>query len=171
MKKLICLMLMICTLSFADEIPLDLEIAKTEKARTFGLMQRKNLGENEGMLFVYPTKEYGSIWMFNCYLDLSVAFLDEKGTIREIHELKAYPEKMDPSRKVLSYQDLGRYSMDDPIIHFFYNKRVTSSFLASFALEMNAGWFYNHRVSIGDLLIWDEKTGNATIVRKNVTSK
>jgi len=171
MKKLISLLLMICSVSFADEIPLKLEFAKSEKERTFGLMQRKSLEENQGMLFIYPKKQLATIWMFNCFLDLSLAFLDENGAIFEIHELKAYPEKMDPSRKVLTYQDLPLYPLDDPAIYFFYNKRINSSFLASFALEMNAGWFYNHRVSIGDLVVWDEKSGNAHILRKNVTSK
>lgn len=165
MKKIFCLFLLLCNVSFADEIQLDLEFAKTEKERTLGLMQRRSMPENHGMLFIYPQKEIASIWMFNCYLDLSVAFLDEKGVIQEIHELKAYPEKMDSIRSI---QD---YSMNDPVILFFLSQSVKSSFKVSFALEMNAGWFYNHGVSLGDLVVWDEMTGKALIIRKEVTTK
>ncbi len=165
MKKIICLFLLLCNLSFADEIQLDLEFAKTEKERMAGLMGRASLEKDQGMLFIYPKKQETSIWMFNCYFDLSIAFLDEKGVIKEIHELKAYPEKIDPFRSI------DDYSINDPVVLFFLSQSVKSSFQVSFALEMNAGWFYNHGVSLGDLVVWDEKTGKAHIVRKEVTTK
>lgn len=160
MKNFFCLFLVVCNICFSDEISINLDFAKTDKELAFGLMERKNMPENQGMLFIYPQKQIATIWMFNCYFDLSVAFLDEKGVIQEIHELKAFPEKIEPIRPIQNY------SMNDPVILFFLSQSVKSSFKVSFALEMNGGWFYNHGVSLGDLVVWDEKTGKAHIVRK-----
>lgn len=152
MKQLILLLFLSCSLLCADEIPITLEYAKTAQERTRGLMERTTLPPDHGMLFFNPKKEKMQIWMYNCTIDLSVAFLDEEGIIREIHEMKAYPEKMQQS---------------PPDIDFFLEKSVTSSFASSFTLEMNKDWFYNHHVSIGDRVKWDENTNRAFIIRNN----
>lgn len=156
MKKLIFLFLLICNLASANEIPIFLEFAKTDEEKSLGLMQRSHLRENSGMLFIYPVKERIKIWMLNTLIDLSVAFLDENGVILEIHELKAYPEKMKEKT---------------PDIRFFLEKSVKSSVPVSFALEMNSRWFYNHDVLAGDVLKWEESKPQAFIVRKSSTPK
>lgn len=166
MKKIVLMMLMVSGLCFAGRIPIELEYAKTEVQQTLGLMQRKELGTNQGMLFIYPKAEVRSIWMFNCFIDLSVAFLDDRLRILEIHELKAYPEMMDPKRLVLTYQDISLYPPYDPITQFFMQQSVQSSAKTSYVLEMNAKWFYNHRVTVGDQLIFNENSTKAYILQK-----
>jgi uncharacterized membrane protein (UPF0127 family) len=163
---IICVCLIGGAQAFANQkIPLELEFAKTEEARGFGLMQRRALNENQGMLFFYSKPQIVNVWMFNCFINLSVAFLDEKGVIREIHELQAYPEKMKFLPPIKTYGDVLRYSTNNSVADFFYKKRLKSTFKTSFLLEMNAKWFYNAHIIIGDTITWDENTGVAFAIK------
>ncbi len=139
-----------------------LEHANTPEALTWGLMKRPSLPANQGLLLHYPSPRYITIWMFNMNFDLSVAFIDEAGIIREIAELKAYPEKMDPARPVNSVQDLYQYPPHDPIAQFFQIHSATSHTLTKYALEMNAGWFRRNHITIGDKIVWDGKGAKIT---------
>ncbi len=117
--------------TFADNLhPLDLkvrgvaivaEVAATPQARAQGLMYRKQLRENRGMLFIFSKSDYYSMWMSNTYIPLSVAFLSERGVILNIEDMA--PLTTEP------------HSAAAP---------------AKFALEMNRGWFKAHRVKAGD---------------------
>ena len=166
MKKILFLMMLVSGICYAGRIPIELEYAKTEQQQTLGLMQRKELGANQGMLFTYKEAEVHRIWMFNCFIDLSVAFLNDHLRILEIHELKAYPEMMDPKRPVLTLKDISLYPPYDPITRFFMQQSVQSSAKTSYVLEMNAKWFYNHRVTVGDQLIFNENSSQAYILQK-----
>ena len=66
---------------------LTVEVAHNESARARGLMYRRILPENRGMLFVFPETALHGMWMMNTYVPLSVAFLDEEGTIINIEEM------------------------------------------------------------------------------------
>lgn len=100
-------------------------------------------------------------WSFNCYIDLSVAFIDVKRRIREIKPLYAFPEKMDPKRPVLSFHDFSKYSSRDPIIIFFRKKGVSPSTPITYVLEMNLTWFEKNGVKVGDVLHLDSETKSA----------
>ena len=102
--------------------------------------------------------------MFNCLIDLSLAFLDEDSVITEIRQLKAYPEKMDPKRQVLSLKDLKKYPFFDPILIFFYKNQVSSSKKAQYALEMRSGWFREKGVKVGDRLVWERSSPHAYFI-------
>jgi len=97
------------------------DIAATEETREKGLMFRTKLAKNEGMLFVFTQLGYHAMWMRNTPINLSVAYLDDQGTILSIHEMEAFNET--------SHQALGP---------------------ARYALEMNAMWFSQHKVKVGD---------------------
>ena len=84
-------------------------------------MNRKDLAENEGMLFVFPKADHYSMWMKNTLIPLSVAFLDHNGIIINIEEMAA-----------LSFD---QHTAQKP---------------AQYALEMNAGWFVRHETQAGD---------------------
>lgn len=137
------------------------EHARTEEQIQWGLMQRRELPENQGMLFHYGQSQVVDFWSFNCYIDLSVAFIDGEGVVRDIKTLRAYPEKMDPTRPVLSYRDFSFYSEQDPIVVFFQKRSVTSPVAVKYVLEMNAGWFERNHVQVGDVLHWDDKNNSA----------
>ncbi|HKW37628.1 MAG TPA: DUF192 domain-containing protein [Burkholderiales bacterium] len=68
------------------------EIANTFESRAQGLMFRKYLGPNEGMLFVFPQVETPCMWMKNTLIPLSVAFLDAQGRIVSISEMQPQTE-------------------------------------------------------------------------------
>src|SRR5881394_149748 len=57
------------------------EIANTDEARTRGLMFRKDLPQDRGMIFVFPTTEEHGFWMRNTYLALDIIFLGEDRTV------------------------------------------------------------------------------------------
>ena len=148
---------------FSQSLPITLEIAKTESERIWGLMQRDSLPKDHGMLFVYEKPKYLSVWMFNCFINLSAAFIDSKGYIVEIRELTAYPRMMDPKRPIETIDDLKLYSPYDPIVLFFRKKSVASSYKVRYVLEMEEGWFAKHGVVPGDRLVWKPGKKKAVI--------
>lgn len=91
---------------------IEAEVAANQKDRMQGLMYRRSMQANEGMLFVFPHDDRHCMWMRNTLLPLSVAFLDAKGQILNI-------EDMEPQT-------------DD---------NHCAAAPARFALEMNKGWF------------------------------
>ncbi|MFH1824116.1 MAG: DUF192 domain-containing protein [Candidatus Firestonebacteria bacterium] len=104
-----------------NEHKLTVEIADTIAKRAIGLMFKSELKWDEGMLFVFSTSQYVSFWMKDTKISLSLAFIDEKGVITEILDLKPY--------------DLSKR---------------TSKTKIKYALEVNQGWFKKKKIKIGD---------------------
>ena len=100
---------------------LSLEVALDDAHRCQGLMFRKQLGPDEGMLFVYPYEGTLSFWMKNTYAPLSITFIRADGWILQI-------EDMEPL---------------DLVTH-------RSRMKAKYALEMPKGWFSRNNVKVGD---------------------
>jgi len=96
------------------------EVASTTEERTRGLMYRRELGDNEGMLFVYEEKSRLSFWMKNTFVPLSIAFIDDEGQIVHI-------EEMTP-------QTLEGHKSPVPV---------------RYALELNRGWFKQRKLTNG----------------------
>jgi uncharacterized protein len=65
-------------------VTLSVEIAETPEQRGTGLMHRKSLPRNAGMIFLFPQPSRGSFWMKNTLIPLSIAFYDGKGRILRI---------------------------------------------------------------------------------------
>ena len=63
-----------------------LETANTPETMTQGLMWRKDLCDNCGMLFVFKPEQIVSIWMRNTPTSLDMIFINRKGIIVAIHE-------------------------------------------------------------------------------------
>ncbi len=146
-------------------LPVTLEHAVTEEQIAWGLMQRRELPENSGMTFTYPRPQILQFWMFNCFIDISVAFLDERKVIREIFAMKAYPWKMDPLRPVRKVADFDKYSISDPVARFFISHGVESSLPTRYALEMNVNWFKDHRIKPGDAVWWVNSSPKGCVIR------
>ncbi len=68
------------------------EVARNEEERRQGLMHRKSLDENRGMLFVFDRDRRMSFWMKNTYIPLSIAYISSGGEIKEIHDMQ--PESL-----------------------------------------------------------------------------
>ena len=64
----------------------EVEIVDDEKERAQGLMFRRSLGENEGMLFLYPSPRPVTFWMKNTYLALDLVFIAQGGIVTRVAE-------------------------------------------------------------------------------------
>jgi uncharacterized membrane protein (UPF0127 family) len=96
------------------------EVASTEAAREKGLMFRKEMPANAGMLFVFDQKAGHCFWMKNTDLALSIAFIADDGTIVNIEDMKPQTEDNHCPRAAVRY-----------------------------ALEMNKGWFSQKGIKTG----------------------
>src|SRR5438094_6988910 len=93
MRRLLALML-IAVPAWAQPLPtvqlkagmhiIRAEVAADFSTRAQGLMHRKSLGQNDGMLFVFDETAIQCMWMKNTLIPLSVAFLDERGALIHI---------------------------------------------------------------------------------------
>ncbi|MBI5367453.1 MAG: DUF192 domain-containing protein [Planctomycetes bacterium] len=101
--------------------PLFIEIVGTVASRAKGLMHRRELPEDQGMLFVYPNPRKLRFYMKNTLVPLSIAYLSPDGTIADIHDMRPL--------------DLATVPSDGE---------------AQYALEVNQGWFARHGVKPGD---------------------
>ena len=108
------------------------EVADEPGTRMRGLMMRERLGTNEGMLFVFPDKTRHCFWMRNTLVALSIAFLDDDGTIVNI-------EDMQPQTEV-SHCPLRPVTL---------------------ALEMEQGWFAKRGIKPGARLVQPKLFGGA----------
>ncbi|MCC6465134.1 MAG: DUF192 domain-containing protein [Planctomycetes bacterium] len=105
------------------------ELAITQAEQQRGLMYRESLKPNHGMLFLYSEEEEMSYWMKNCRMNLSIAFVNERGEIIKIH-----PVMKAPAAGTVD-AELERYESDG---------------LARFAIEMEENWFEKNGVKVGD---------------------
>lgn len=129
-RLLLCLTLCFVCLSAQATMPLvelnfgkhalTAEVASTDPDRMQGLMHRRMLPENRGMLFVFPNIAYHGMWMMNTYIPLSVAFIDDKGVIINIEDMQPHTR--------------DSHSAKQP---------------AKYALEMNLGWFRKRGIGPG----------------------
>ena len=71
-----------------SSIRVNTELADGLLSRMKGLMGRKSLGENEGMLFVFDRPGRYALWMFNTPIPLDAIYISENGTILEIIEME-----------------------------------------------------------------------------------
>lgn len=61
------------------------EIADEQDEQIQGLMFRRELAPDHGMLFVYPQAQPQSFWMRNCYIPLDILYFDERARFINAH--------------------------------------------------------------------------------------
>ncbi len=104
-----------------------IELATTKAQLEQGLMQRKSLPEDTGMLFIFPKIALVSMWMKNTFIPLDMVFIDEHGMITDIAE-----HTTPLSEKIIS-----------------------SKLPAKAVLELNAGTCKKQGIKIGDTIVHD----------------
>lgn len=65
---------------------IEIEKADNDMERQFGLMYRRSMGENQGMLFLFEESTQQGFWMKNTYIPLDIMFVDENNVITTIHQ-------------------------------------------------------------------------------------
>ncbi len=83
---------------------IEAELAVSPGERSLGLMYRKSLAPQSGMLFIFPREEPRSFWMKNTYLELDLIFLDAELRVVSVIE-RALPlsEQGQESEKPAKY--------------------------------------------------------------------
>lgn len=102
---------------------IEVQLAQAPIEREIGLMLRRDLPQQEGMLFVFETPQVQCFWMKNTLLPLTAAFVAEDGTIVNLADMKP--------------QTLDSHCSDKPV---------------RFVLEMNQGWFQKKGLKAGSKL-------------------
>ena len=103
------------------------EMAIKAEDRNHGFMERKNIPDGTGMLFVFERDQILSFWMHNTPHPLSIAYIDSKGKIRDIF-------------------DMNPYSTDS----------ILSTVSVRYALEVPQGWYKKNGITTGDTVIIPE---------------
>jgi uncharacterized membrane protein (UPF0127 family) len=99
------------------------EIARTPLEHMQGLMGRKHLPKDSGMLFDFGNSRPLSFWMANTYIPLQIAFIEDDGRVGQIERMVPLSTRAIHSKK--SYR---------------------------FALEVNDGWFDENKITIGSVM-------------------
>ena len=68
------------------EIKFNVEVARTPRQQRVGLMFRRSLPVDQGMLFIYPHQSIVKMWMKNTHISLDMVFIDSKGIVKKIVE-------------------------------------------------------------------------------------
>jgi len=118
-------------LTFTDSLgtlkaKIDLEIADNDYERQLGLMNRKEMKENQGMLFIFPIQGNQSFWMRNTLISLDMIFVNDEKKIVTIHK----------NTKILSDTS---YPASKP---------------AMYVVEVLAGFSDRHNIQVGDKIDW-----------------
>ena len=100
---------------------MEAEQALTARQIETGMMFRKTMGENEGMIFVFQRPNSRGFWMKNCPVPMSAAYIDPQGRINEI-------VKLDPHNT---------------------NSVKSRSFQIQYVLEAPRGWFKKNGLGPG----------------------
>lgn len=111
-----------------NALRIPVEVANTPSLRQYGLMHRRQLPSQQGMLFINPDSDTRCMWMKNTLIPLSVAFIDAQGHILNIEDMQ--PNTRD------------------------YHCSVAP---AQYALEMNLGWFRSKGIRAGDKVMGLER--------------
>ena len=96
------------------------ELAISMEQQATGMMFRKEMGTNDGMLFVNEDSSVRCFWMRNTLVPLTIAFIADDGTIVNLADMDAQSDKSHCSAKPVRY-----------------------------ALEMNRGWFAKRGIKAG----------------------
>jgi uncharacterized membrane protein (UPF0127 family) len=102
---------------------IEVQLAQAPIEREIGLMLRRDLPQQEGMLFVFETPQSQCFWMKNTLLPLTAAFVADDGRIVNLADMTP--------------QTLDSHCSDKPV---------------RFVLEMNQGWFQKKGLKAGSKL-------------------
>ncbi|GAA0559548.1 DUF192 domain-containing protein [Chitinophaga japonensis] len=101
---------------------INIELAESDDERAQGLMNRKSMTDDQGMLFIFSEAEEQSFWMKNTYISLDIIYVDEN---KEIVSIQKYATP-------LSEESLPSFKK------------------AMYVVEVNAGFCDKYHIAYGD---------------------
>ncbi|MBP5443530.1 MAG: DUF192 domain-containing protein [Treponema sp.] len=101
------------------------ELAIKEEERNYGFMNRKDIPDGTGMLFIFEKDQVLHFWMKNTPHPLSIAYIDSNGIIADILDMTPFSEAT-----------------------------VSSTRSVRYALEVPQGWFKKNGIKEGDKVEW-----------------
>ena len=104
---------------------ISVEIADSDAKREYGLMNRKVMPVNAGMLFVFQAEQPLSFWMKDTLIPLDIGYFDKTKKLIDV-------QSMDVISTVVT--ELKIYTSHGP---------------AQYALEMNRDWFAHNHIKVG----------------------
>ena len=99
------------------------QVASTPEQRAIGLMNRPDMPQHEGMLFVFDQPQVQCFWMKNTLMPLTAAFIADDGSIVNLADMKP--------------QTTNSHCSDKPV---------------RYVLEMKQGWFAAKQIRKGYVL-------------------
>ncbi len=124
------------------ETEFKLQISADPVTRANGLMGREELNDDEGMIFVYPRPGIRNYWMKNCVIDIDIIYVNPRGRITAMHEMKIPPPRKAGESNWDYEARLPRYS----------SKRM-----AQYAIELKAGTLKKLKLKVGDIIELDRR--------------
>ncbi len=109
-----------------EPLVVDIEVADTETKRNQGLMYRRHMESNQGMLFIMDQLKEQNFYMRNTYISLDIIYLDENKKIVSI------------ARNTETLND----------------NSIPSNGNALYVLEVVAGYGETHGLQVGDQMEW-----------------
>ena len=106
---------------------IDIEKAENDQERALGMMFRKSMPDNQGMLFLFDQSAPQSFWMKNTLIPLDIIYIDENKKINTIHP-NATPKS---------------------------EASLPSNGNAQYVLEVRGGFCQDHGVKVGDIVDWE----------------
>ncbi|MGO4292661.1 DUF192 domain-containing protein [Chitinophaga sp. RAB17] len=105
---------------------IDIQLAQTDEQRADGLMYRKTMTDDQGMLFIFPDMEERAFWMKNTYISLDIIYIADN---MEIVSVQKYATP-------LSEESLPSYKK------------------AKYVLEVNGGFCDKYHIAYGDKIAY-----------------
>lgn len=91
---------------------IDVEVARTEREREIGLMNRTKIPMNSGMLFVFPGESLHNFWMKNTLVDLDMIFIGADKKVTKIAERVPRTTPETPDNDIPRRSGFGQYVLE-----------------------------------------------------------
>lgn len=114
---------------------LSVEIANTPSKQSNGLMFRKSIPDDSGMLFSFISPGKLRFWGVNTFIPLDIAFVNQHNKITQISEIKPLSSDV-----------------------------IASDNLCHIAIEANLGWFAKNKIHVGDKISVDRSGPDSGII-------
>lgn len=126
-----------------DGHKITLEIVDSDETRQRGLMFRRKLEPNHGMLFVFEESRSLSFWMKNTFIPLAIGYFDSRFKLIDIQEMEPVASEMETPTQ------------------YYVSKGP-----ALLALEMEKGWFTKNKVKVDQATLKFPQQPKSPLLRK-----